>query len=129
VAVAPVRLTARTGGTVGDGDNSRRLLSPTALHVERQVRVFTVECPTVPCPCHAPSVRVVASSVSRLGGMVSFEWQDQLAESARTRVTAMLAAARASDGRPDMPADGSLPDEFRGGRYLVAADGDDVVGC
>jgi len=61
--------------------------------------------------------------------MVSFEWQDQLAESARTRVTAMLAAARASDGRPDMPADGSLPDEFRGGRYLVAADGDDVVGC
>src|SRR5699024_6848863 len=128
------RRTGATHGTVGaalsgtattrDGDCLPRL-----RNVERQVRVFTLVYPTVPCPCHAPSVRGVASSASRLGGMVSFAWQNQLAESARAGVTTMLAAARASDGRPDLPADGSLPDEFRGGRYLGAADGDEVVGC
>jgi len=61
--------------------------------------------------------------------MVSFEWQDQPDESTRAGIVELLVAARASDGRPDMAGDGSLPDEFRGGRYLVATDRGGVVGC
>lgn len=67
--------------------------------------------------------------ISSLGDMVSFEWQDSPADETRSRIKELLVATRASDGRPDIPDDGSLPGEFQGGQYLVATDGDTLVGC
>ncbi|HEX6356849.1 mycothiol synthase [Actinophytocola sp.] len=40
----------------------------------------------------------------------------------------LLLAAREADGTPDVEADGPLPREFRGGRHLLARDGDALVG-
>jgi mycothiol synthase len=39
-------------------------------------------------------------------------------------VLPLLAAVREADGVPELPADGSLPPEFRSGRHLLARDGD-----
>ncbi|MGW5051028.1 mycothiol synthase [Actinokineospora sp. NPDC004072] len=39
-----------------------------------------------------------------------------------------LAAVAAADGRPDLDPGGALPPELRGGRHLVAADGDRLAG-
>lgn len=61
--------------------------------------------------------------------MVTFEWQDKPADTTRARIRAMLLAARASDGRPDIPDGDSLPGEFQDGQYLLAAEGNTVVGC
>lgn len=43
-------------------------------------------------------------------------------------VRELLLAVSAVDGRPEVAQDGPLPREFRGGRHLVAADGDRATG-
>ncbi len=52
-------------------------------------------------------------------------WHDQLSSD---DVRALLLAAKASDGRPEVAEDGPLPGEFRSGRHAFAHDGDTLVG-
>jgi mycothiol synthase len=55
---------------------------------------------------------------------VEITWLDEIDDTVR----GLLLAASASDGTPEMEPDGPLPREFRGGRHLVARDGDSIVG-
>jgi mycothiol synthase len=55
---------------------------------------------------------------------VEISWRDEPDES----VHALLLAARAVDGTPDIAADGPLPREFRTGRHLLAHDQGTLVG-
>ncbi|PXY31417.1 mycothiol synthase [Prauserella muralis] len=60
--------------------------------------------------------------------MLNTVWADVL-DSARTeQVRALLQAARASDGRPEIEPDGPLPGEFAGGSHLLGYAGDDLAG-
>lgn len=54
---------------------------------------------------------------------MELSWQEHDDESVR----ALLLAARASDGRPEVEEEGPLPREFRGGRHLVARDGAEAI--
>lgn len=56
--------------------------------------------------------------------VVEIRWQDEADDTVR----ALLLAARAVDGTPDVEAGEPLPREFRGGRHLLATDGDALVG-
>lgn len=60
--------------------------------------------------------------------MVTLEWMDELDAATLSRVRELLLAARESDGRPDIAADGSLPGEFHGGRHLLATEDSVLVG-
>jgi mycothiol synthase len=55
---------------------------------------------------------------------VEISWQDEADDTVR----ALLLAAKAVDGTPEVEADGPLPREFRGGRHLLATDGGTLVG-
>jgi mycothiol synthase len=56
---------------------------------------------------------------------VTISWRDGEPDES---VCALLLAARAADGTPDVEADGPLPREFRGGRHLLAHDGGSLIG-
>ncbi len=49
-------------------------------------------------------------------------------DAADETVLPLLTAVQAADGVPEIPADGSLPPEFRTGRHLVARDGTAALG-
>ncbi len=57
-------------------------------------------------------------------------WRDDTGEGIQDTqdVRALLVAARAADGTPEVEADGPLPREFRGGRHLLAREGGALVG-
>jgi mycothiol synthase len=55
---------------------------------------------------------------------VEIRWHDEADDTVR----ALLLAAAAADGTPDVEAGEPLPREFRGGRHLLATDGDILVG-
>jgi mycothiol synthase len=55
---------------------------------------------------------------------VELIWRDAADDAVRS----LLVAVRDADGVPEIGADGALPRDFRGGRHLVAADGDTLVG-
>ncbi|MEU6645412.1 mycothiol synthase [Saccharomonospora sp. NPDC046836] len=55
-------------------------------------------------------------------------WDDDLDSARGTAVRGLLLAARKADGRPEIEADGPLPAEFAGGRYLLAYDGTELTG-
>jgi mycothiol synthase len=58
---------------------------------------------------------------------VTLTWLDNLDEN-EAAVRELLAAASAEDGRPEIEESGPLPREFRGGRHLLAMDGDALTG-
>lgn len=55
---------------------------------------------------------------------MEISWQDEADDTVR----ALLLAAHAADGTPEVAAGEPLPREFRGGRHLVATDGGALVG-
>ncbi len=61
--------------------------------------------------------------------MSELTWHpDAAATPVLERVRPLLLAARAADGRPEVPAEGPLPREFRGGEHLLAVEGGELVG-
>ena len=63
-------------------------------------------------------------SASGTVGIVEISWRNEADESVR----ALLIVARQTDGTPEVQAEGPLPREFRGGRHLLATDGDVLLG-
>jgi len=59
---------------------------------------------------------------------VDLIWQEAAGDAADDTVPALLRAAMDADGTPEVDDDNSLPSEFRGGRHLLARDGDTLVG-
>jgi len=59
---------------------------------------------------------------------ITLDWRDELAEDDADQVRALLLAARAVDGRPELTEDGPLPGELRGPRHLLARDASELVG-
>ncbi|MBK1784849.1 mycothiol synthase [Prauserella cavernicola] len=60
--------------------------------------------------------------------MLETAWVNDLDDARTDSVRALLLAARAADGRPEIERDGPLPGEFAGGRFLLGHDGGELVG-
>lgn len=73
---------------------------------------------------HDASVLPVLRRLSGTVDGVEIEWRNDADDTVR----ALLLAARAVDGTPEVTAEGPLPREFRGGRHLYATDGGTLLG-
>ncbi|MEU3272448.1 mycothiol synthase [Saccharomonospora sp. NPDC006951] len=60
--------------------------------------------------------------------MVNTVWVGELDGARTDEVRALLLAAKAKDGRPDVEQSGPLPGDFTGGAHLLARAGDELVG-